>query len=201
MPTRRTTTLALLTGLIAVAAPWAGAPAAAAVLVEGKPFDERLLLDGRTLVLNGTGVRAVAWLKGYAAGLYLAERADSARAVQAVPGPKRLRMVMLQEAAAVEFTKAFDKGVSRNAPPDELPRLRERMDRFKRLIDAVGKVRKGDVVDLDFDPARGTVFIVNGTLRGEPIPGDDFYSALLRSFVGDRPYDQRLRAGLLGQKR
>ena len=38
---------------------------------------------------------------------------------------------------------------------------------------------------------------MNGTLQGEAIVGDDFYAALLRSFVGDRPYDSRLKAGLL----
>jgi hypothetical protein len=59
-------------------------------------------------------------------------------------------------------------------------------------------VRKGDTVDLDLDPGRGTLFGLNGTLRGEPVTGDDFYAALLRSFVGDKPYDKRLKAGLLG---
>jgi hypothetical protein len=63
---------------------------------------------------------------------------------------------------------------------------------------AVGTVKKGDRIDLDQDPTRGTLFALNGTLRGEPIAGADFYAALLASFVGQRPYDKRLKAGLLG---
>jgi hypothetical protein len=174
--------------------------AAAPVVVEGRRFDERLRLYGSDLLLNGTGVRAVAWFKGYAAGLYLTARAGSPAAVVATPGPKRLRLQLLQDVPAQEFRKAFEKGVSRNTPAAELPRLQERMDRFEAMIDAVGRVRKSDIVDLDLEPVRGLAFSLNGTLRGPLIPGDDFYAALLRAFVGDKPYDDALKAGLLGQR-
>jgi hypothetical protein len=72
------------------------------------------------------------------------------------------------------------------------------MAEFAQTIRAVGKVRKGDVVDLDLDPSRGTLFALNGTLHGTAIAGDDFYAVLLASFVGDHPYDARMKAGLLG---
>ena len=42
-------------------------------VVEGQPFARRVALAGTELQLNGTGVRAVAWFKGYAAGLYLTQ--------------------------------------------------------------------------------------------------------------------------------
>ena len=171
-----------------------------AVLVEGQAFARRAKVAGQDLLLNGTGVRAVAWFKGYAAGLYLASRCTTAAQAVALAGAKRLQMRMLQEVPAAEFVKAFRKGIERNAAAAELPRLAERMARFEALITGIGKVRKGDRVDLDFEPGRGTAFSLNGTLRGEPIEGDDFYAALLRSFVGERPYDNMLRAGLLGER-
>ncbi len=173
-------------------------PAAAAVVVEGVRFDEQLQLGGSELVLNGTGVRAVAWIKGYAAGLYLRQRARSAAEVVATPGPKRLRMVMLMGAPASEFVKAFDKGVARNAGEAGTAALRERMASFDAMIERIGQVSRGDVVDMDYVPARGTTLLFNGKAQGEPIAGADFYAALLRAFVGERPYDKRLRAGLLG---
>jgi hypothetical protein len=40
--------------------------------------------------------------------------------------------------------------------------------------------------------------LLNGQRRGNVLPGEDFYSALLRSFVGQRPFDAKLKAGLLG---
>ena len=171
----------------------------ASVTVEGVRFDARITLAGRELVLNGTGIRQVAWFKGYVAALYLPTRARGAAAVLGQTGPRRLRLVLLNDAPAGEFSKAFDKGVSRNTPPAELPALRERMAAFHQAVDKIGTVARGDVVDLDFEPERGMALIVNGKLRAGPFLGEDFYAALLRAFVGERPYDKALRAGLLGE--
>lgn len=183
--------------IAAMAWPWLAHAQLAPVMVEGQPFERRVAVAGTPLRLNGTGVRAVAWFKGYAAGLYLTERATTAAKAVAMPGPKRLQMRMLQEVPAAEFLKAFDKGVVRNSSPAEVEHLAGRMASFGALITQTGQVRPGDVVDLDFDPRRGTLYIFNGTQRGEPIPGEDFYAALLRAFVGDQPYDKKLKAGLL----
>jgi hypothetical protein len=185
--------------LAVAAAPWAARAQEGQVQVEGASFDRRARIAGSDLVLNGIGTRTVAWFTGYAAGLYLPARASSAAQVVALEGPKRLQMRMLHEVPAAEFVKAFRKGVQRNVPASDLPVLAQRMDRFAVLIADVGKVKKGDVVNLDFEPGRGTLFRLNGTLRGEPIEGADFYAALLRSFIGERPYDEKLRAGLLGR--
>ena len=178
-------------------APWSRAQPST-VMVEGQAFDRQVRVAGTTLQLNGTGVRAVAWFKGYAAGLYLAAAVNSAQQVLAAPGPKRLQIRLLQDVPAVEFEKAFTKGMRRNATEEQLAGLEPRMAAFAQTIRALSKVRKGDVVDLDLDPARGTLFALNGTLQGSAIAGDDFYAVLLASFVGEHPYDARLKSGLLG---
>lgn len=171
----------------------------APVVFEGLRFDRRVQVAGVALLLNGTGLRAVAWFKGFAAALYLAGRASAAPQALAMAGPKRLQLRLFHDVPAAEFAKAFRKGMERNSEPEERARLAERITRFEAQINALGTVRKGDTVDLDLDPARGTLFGLNGTLRGEVVPGDDFYAALLRSFVGEKPYDNKLKAGLLGR--
>jgi hypothetical protein len=168
-------------------------------VVEGQAFALRVAVAGAELRLNGTGVRAVAWFKGYAAGLYLPLPAATAEQVLAQAGPKRLQLRMLQDVPAHEFVNALRKGVERNAEPAERPVLALREQLFAEQIAALGSVRKGDVIDLDFDPARGLLFARNGTLRGQVIEGADFYAALLRAFIGPHPYDERLKAGLLGR--
>jgi Chalcone isomerase-like len=176
------------------------APAGAdTVIVEGQTFPRRLPLAGAELLLNGTGIRAVAWFKGYVAALYLSERTRLPAQALAMPGPKRLRLVMLHEAPADELVKALNKGVLRNTEPNAQSALAERLAQLGSAMKAMGAVKKGSVIDLDHEPDRGTVFSFNGTLRGAAIAGDDFYAALLRSFVGERPYDTKLKAGLLGQ--
>lgn len=203
-PTRRRLIAALpLPLLMPMLMPLAGAHAQSpdspeAVTVEGVRLPTRITLHGRELLLNGTGVRQVAWFKGYVAALYLPARARTAAAVLEQTGARRLRLVLLHEAPAREFSKAFDKGVARNTPPAGLDGLRERMAAFHQAVDKLHTVARGDVIDLDYEPGRGMGLIVNGTLKGGPIAGDDFYAALLRAFIGERPYDKALRAGLLG---
>ena len=55
-----------------------------------------------------------------------------------------------------------------------------------------------DIVDLDWLPQQGLRLTLNGRQRGEPIPGEDLYAALLRIFVGERPVDKEMKIGLLG---
>jgi hypothetical protein len=192
--------------LIAAALPTAiGLPTAAQAQtaeppakIAGVSFERRLSLLGKDLRLNGVGVRAVAWFKGYAAALYLTNKAGTADQAVATPGPKRLVLRMLREVPSVEFVKAFRQGMARNSPEDSHPKMAARIDSFADAVAAIGTVREGDVVNLDFDPTRGTLFTLNGTQRGEAIAGEDFYAALLRAFVGDKPYDEKLKAGLLG---
>ena len=169
------------------------------MIYEGQSFPRSVRVAGVELRLNGTGVRQVAWFKGYLAALYLSAPAASAAQAVAMSGPKRIHLRMLQEVPAGEFSKAVRKGLMRNVAQAQQAALADRTEQFVRQIDALGKVRPKDVVDLDFEPGRGMTLTVNASLRGEPIPGEDFYAALLRSFVGDVPYDEKMRAGLLGK--
>jgi len=170
----------------------------AGVKVEGQWFEGVAQVAGTGLLLNGTGLRAVAWFKAFAAGLYLTRPARSTQEVTALAGPKRLQLRMLRELPAVEFNKAVHKGVARNVSAGQLQALQQRLDQFGAQVDAIGKLNAGDVVDLDHEPGQGTAMRLNGTLRGRVIVGDDFFLALLLSFLGDKPYDARLKAGLLG---
>ena len=180
--------------------PWAchAQSPVAGVKLEGQSFDAVARVAGTDLLLNGTGLRAVSWFKAFVAGLYLARPARNAQEATTLPGPKRLQLRMLRKLPAVEFNKAVHKGVARNVTANQLQALQQRLDQFGAQVDALGKLHAGDVVDLDHEPGQGTAMRLNGTLRGRTIAGDDFFVALLLSFVGDRPYDKKLKAGLLG---
>ncbi len=195
------------TALFGLVTAWTCAALAqeAPVVVEGQRFAQRVQVAGSELQLNGTGVRAAGWFKGYAAGLYLLEKAGTAEKAQSLPSPKRVQLRMLNDVPATELSKAVHKGVSRNLPADRPPAQRQAQDQQLALIeteiDAVGKVRKGDVVDIDQDPSGTLRISVNGTLRSASPQASALFAALLQAFVGPQPYDERLRAGLLGQKR
>lgn len=187
---------------IALAPAWLAAAARAdegPVTIGGAQFERKARVAGAELLLNGTGVRAVAWFKAYAAGLYLAAHASTAAEVVVVPGPKRLQMRMLRDIPAAEFAKALRVGMPRNSDAALGPVLAARLEILAARIAALDTVHEGDLINLDFDPARGLLFVVNGTLRGDAIAGEDFYGALLRVFIGDHPSDEKLKAGLLGR--
>lgn len=168
------------------------------ITTEGLTFAGDIKLADTALQLNGVGWRAVAWAKGYAAGLYLPKKAGTEAQVIAQAGAKRLQLRLVQEVDAEEFVKAFVKGVNRNTPEAERARLGERVTQFSTVIRGLGKLKKQDVIDLDFIPGKGLVLSRNGTARGAPVAGEDIYAALLRCFVGIRPTDPELKIGLLG---
>ncbi|MBX3607718.1 MAG: chalcone isomerase family protein [Piscinibacter sp.] len=175
----------------------AAAPLRAATIAEQR-FEDRIRLAGAELVLNGVGLRAVAWFKGYAAGLYLAQKATTPAGVLAQAGPKRVQMKMMVEVESVEFVKAVDKGMRRNHSAAELGALQARIAQFDALVRGLGTLKKGDVVDLDWLPGHGLQLSLNTRPRGEPVVGDDFYAGILKIFIGNDPVDKRLKAGLLG---
>ena len=194
-------TASLLTLLLAAALSFGGPALAAepANPIGGVRFEAQAQVAGQALQLNGTGLRALRIFKAYAAALYLPQRASTAETVLTQAGAKRLQIRMLWGVPAAEFVKAFDLGVKRNHSPELQVQLAERVARFDALLTPLGKIASGDTVNLDFQPGQGLVFSHNGRTVGAPIPGEDFYGALLRVFIGEQVSDDKLRAGLLGQ--
>ena len=176
---------------------------AQAVRYEGQDFADTLSLGGSSLVLNGTGKRQVAIYPMYLAALYLPQKAATPDAIYAQPGPKRLEMriviPLVKDVSTQEFVKAINKGVNRNSTEAEKAAVAERVKQFNAAIAEVGRVKKGDLLHIDYVPSQGgTILTVNGKVWGKPIEGQDFYTAFLKVFLGDHNSDERLRTGLLG---
>jgi hypothetical protein len=55
------------------------------------------------------------------------------------------------------------------------------------------------VIALDWVPGTGTQVVIDNQPHGKPIPGEDFYRALLRIWIGDKPVSGDLKKALLGQ--
>ncbi len=203
MSVDRRACLALVLALPALRAAQAAEPP---VRLEGRALPRRATVAGAELQLNGVGVRAVAWFKAFVAALYLGAPARSTAEVLAAPGPKRLQLHLLTDVPAVELSKALRRGVERNSPMAERELLAGPVAELGARIDALGTLRKGDVLQLDWDPTRGVLLALNGTLkpalRDAPAAAQPvLYAGVLRAFLGDKPYDERLKAGLLAPPR
>lgn len=198
-------TLSIRRGAAVLALALTASASALAVRFEGQEFPDTLSLGGTTLQLNGVGAKVfIMKYSAYLAALYLPQKASTPEAVFAQTGPKRveLRIVipLVKDVSTQEFVKAINKGVSRNATEAEKAAVAERVKQFNATIADVGRVKKGDLLVIDYLPDQGgTVLTVNGKVWGKPIEGQDFYNAFLKVFIGDRNSDTKLRAGLLGQ--
>jgi hypothetical protein len=166
-------------------------------VLEGQSFDETLRLGDQTLRLNGLGLRGVAWIKAFVAGLYLAAPTKDSVQALSMPGPKRLRLKIMLEAPSHELTKSLTGRIEDHESEAVQAQLGERLVRLAAALDGLGDLHVGDAIDLDFIPGKGLYLSLNGKPQGSPVPGDDLYRAVLKIFVGDHPVDRRLKQGLL----
>ena len=167
--------------------------------VAGVKFSNTVQVGSNKLLLNGAGVRYKVVFKVYAAGLYLAEKATTPEAVLAAPGPRRLQIVMLREIDANELGKLFTKGMEQNAPREEFSKSIAGILRMSDIFSSRKKLVAGDSFAVEWVPGTGTVISVNGKPEGAPIKEPEFYSALMKIWLGKSPADAQLKDALLGK--
>lgn len=165
---------------------------------EGAKLESKLQLGGAALQLNGVGVRTRAIFKVYVAGLYVPVKANTAAALLAQTGPRRLSLTMLRNVDADSFAGPLNEGLLKNHSEAQLAALKPQIEAFNTAFKAIGEAKKGDTILLDYLPETGTRIVVNGQPRSPNIAGEDFYTALLRIWLGDKPADDDLKKGLLG---
>lgn len=187
---------------LAAALPLSAALPAAAQTTDlaGVKYEPAATVGGSKLVLNGAGIRYKAIFKVYTAGLYLGAKAPSTDAVLAAPGPKRMHIVMLRDIDANELGKLFTRGMEDNAPREEFSKSIAGTLRLSDLFSAKKKLLAGENFSVDFVPGQGTNVLINGKPQFEqPIKEPEFFSALMKIWLGKNPADAMLKEALLGK--
>lgn len=185
----------LMTGLFCLAL---SLPALATEVASVR-FDDKVTVAGTELQLNGAGLRKRLMFRVYAMGLYLPQKSGDAQTVLAGSGARRIHIVTLRELGADQFADALIEGLNKNLSPAEQQQLNPRIESFRKTLLSMGKAAEKTVVYLDFVPGSGTRLSINGETKGSDIPGEDFYAALLRIWLGREPAQEDLRAHLLGR--
>lgn len=185
--------------LAALALTLAGAGAQAQVVeLEGVKLDATAQVGGAALVLNGAGLRTRAIFKVYVAGLYVPQKASNAAALLAQKGPRRVSITMLRNVDGDSFAGALVEGLQKNHSDAQFAAFKAQADALSANLKAAGEAKKGDVIHLDFAPDAGTRVVVNGKAQGGAIAGEEFFTAVLRIWLGDKPADADLKKGMLG---
>ena len=167
--------------------------------VAGIRIDDRARVAQADLQLNGAGMRTRFVFKVYVAALYLTEKKSSLADILALAGPKRVSMRLVRDLSAEQLVEALEEGIRDNTSAAELEALSPRLAELKAIMLEVKQGKDGDLMTLDFLPGTGTQVAMNGSALGKVIAGDNFYRALLRIWLGDKPVSADLKKALLGQ--
>ena len=185
----------VLVGLLTLSITISVANAAA---IAGVKLEDKIRVGSQEVVLNGAGVRTRAFFKVYVGGLYLAEKKSVPAEVLALKGAKRVSMTLLRDLSAEQLSEALGDGVRNNHTEIEMEALKPRVDELLAIIKTIGAAKAGNLIALDFLPESGTRLSLNGEAKGNAIAGEDFYRALLKIWLGDKPVDSDLKKGMLG---
>ena len=180
---------ALIAALVAV-------PGLHAAEVAGVRVADSIKVGNNELVLNGAGLRSKLFIKVYVGALYVGQKAATPAAIYDSASPRRMVLRLLRDLDADSLHSALDEGLRNNHSPAELSDMQAQADQLAGIMKAIGKVREGDTVSIDFS-AEGVVVSQNGEVRGK-VAGANFAKALLKVWLGDKPADASLKKALLG---
>jgi hypothetical protein len=168
-------------------------------VVEGVELAPSVELGGKTLVLNGAGVRRVL-VKIYVAALYLPQKTSDGEAILRAGETSRLEMRLLRDLSADQLASSITHSLQQTLSDAERAPLEAQIQHLDATMRALPPMKKGSRVAIDYVPDVGTTLTLDGKSMGTT-PGADFNSALLRIWLGNHPRDPGLRDALLGLPR
>jgi hypothetical protein len=184
----------LNTLMLVLAVALVGGPALAAEK-EGVHFPDTDSVNGKTLVLNGLGVREATVLNVnvYVAGLYLLKRTSDANAILNADEEKKLVLQFVRDVDREDVVKAWSEGFKANAGGD----YAALEARITKLLGWMSGVKEGDSFYFSYTPGKGLKVSIKGENKGT-IEGFDFAKVFYKIWLGPKPPNEGLKKGLLG---
>jgi hypothetical protein len=159
----------------------------------GVKMPDSATIEGKTLKLNGIGLRKKMLFKVYVAGLYLETPSKDAAAVVSSDQIKSIRMHILRSLDGSQIGEAISDGFWHNSK-SQMGALN---DRLQKLIAMFPAVVEGDQISLTYVPGKGTSVNAKGQDKGV-VEGKDFADALFSVWLGANPVQDDLKTALLG---
>jgi hypothetical protein len=165
-----------------------------AASLAGVTLPDTVQVAGKTLVLNGMGIRTKYMVKVYIGGLYLEQKSSDANAIIKADAPKQIVMKFVHGASKSQMTDAYDEGFSNNSP-DAMKTMKAEIDQYLGGVDAV---KSGDEMVVTYVPGTGTSMSINGQNK-LTIADPKFAPVLFSVWLGPKPPNADLKKGMLGQ--
>jgi hypothetical protein len=169
---------------------------AVAADLAGVSMPDQRTVDGKTLTLNGLGLREASFLKVdvYVGGLYLEEGSSDPKQILDSEQIKHLDMHFIyKKVDRKKITKAWVEGLEANAKSD-FDALREPLEKLNGWME---EMIKGDSMSFTARPGAGLEVVVKGELKGV-IDDETFAREFWSIFLGPEPPNEGLKQGMLG---
>ena len=163
--------------------------------VAGVDVPETLSAEGKTLKLNGAGIRKKFIIKVYVGALYLENTATSAQEIVKSDQVKVVQMHFLRDVDKEKIIGAYKEGFEKNSG-DKVAQLQAGLDKLKA---GLADMKEGGVMTVTYAPGKGTTVAIKGG-PSVSVPGKEFADALLRNWVGSEPADGGLKEAMLAGK-
>ena len=160
----------------------------------GVTLPDTVQVGGKTLVLNGLGLRKKYMVKVYVAGLYLEQKSSDANAIIKADAPKRIVLQFVHGASKSQMTDAFNESFNDNTP-DAVKTMKPDID---KLLGAIDAVKVGDQMVFTYVPGTGTTFAQGGQDK-VTIPGAAFGQVMFSVWLGPKPPTAECKTGMLGK--
>ncbi len=160
----------------------------------GVTLPDTTQVAGKTLVLNGMGIRTKYMVKVYVAGLYLEQKSSDPAAIIKADAPRQIVMKFLHGASKSQMSDAFEESFNNNSP-DAVKTMKPDID---RLLGALDAVNPGDEMVYTYLPGTGTTLAINGKDK-VTIAGEAFGQVLMSVWLGPKPPNGDLKKGMLGK--
>ena len=165
--------------------------------ISGVKLPDQVTVAGKSLKLNGAGLRQATILKVnvYAAGLYLEKPSGDGETIANSDQTKSIQMVFMRDVSAKQMAEAFQEGFDKNC----VAGCAELKPFISKLQALMKDLKKGDTMAFHFSSDGVDVMI-----RGQKMSsvGDKAFShQLIRCWIGKNPPNSGLKEGLLGGKK
>jgi len=161
--------------------------------VAGVKMADTATVEGKTVSLNGMGLRKKVVFKVYVAGLYVETPSKDAATIISSDQIKSMRLSILRSLDAAKITEAISEGFEKNSTA-QMGALKARLEKFNAMFP---NVKEGDEIVMTYVPGKGTVVTAKGVEKGV-IEGKDFADALFAVWLGANPVQEDLKRALLG---
>jgi hypothetical protein len=175
----------------------------ATVDVSGVSLEDTVTVGGVPLHLNGAGYRKRGYFKIDVTAIYLQSKQTSLEAVENAPGIKRVQLVIQQDVTGSQASRYFLIDFEASATPAEFAKLITEVSQVGDIYSSLPKIKKGDVVTMDWIPGKGVIATLNGNVltphgSASPYMNNELLSkVMLRMYIGGKT-PAELHDNLLG---